>query len=208
MSSANSIVFVVDDDPSVRDALSNSARLGGTGCANIRIERGVPQLQQAGSAQLPGSGCEASGNERTRISGRTVDNGNPDSDHLYYSARRCADDAQGHESRCHRIPDQAIPKRRIARGRSGTDWNRITSRREEQAVVSELMSRYEKLTSREREVLELVTTGLMNKEIAAKLGLSEITVKIHRRQVMTKMEATSLADLVRMADKIKSRSKP
>jgi FixJ family two-component response regulator len=81
------------------------------------------------------------------------------------------------------------------------------SRREEQAVVSELMSRHEKLTSREREVLELVTTGLMNKEIAAKLGLSEITVKIHRRQAMTKMEAASLADLVRMADKVKSRSK-
>ena len=79
-------------------------------------------------------------------------------------------------------------------------------RREEQAVVSELMNRYEKLTTREREVLELVTTGLMNKEIAAKLGLSEITVKIHRRQVMTKMEATSLADLVRMADKVKGRS--
>jgi FixJ family two-component response regulator len=81
------------------------------------------------------------------------------------------------------------------------------NRREEQAVVSELMNRYEKLTAREREVLELVTTGLMNKEIAAKLGLSEITVKIHRRQVMTKMEATSLADLVRMADRVKRRSR-
>jgi FixJ family two-component response regulator len=80
------------------------------------------------------------------------------------------------------------------------------SRREDQAGVSALMSRYEKLTTREREVFDLVTTGLMNKEIAAKLGLSEITVKIHRRQVMIKMEAASLADLVRMADKVKTQS--
>jgi FixJ family two-component response regulator len=57
-------------------------------------------------------------------------------------------------------------------------------------------------------VFQLVTLGLMNKEIAAKLGLSEITVKIHRRQVMTKMEAASLAHLVRMADKLKIKSNP
>lgn len=76
-------------------------------------------------------------------------------------------------------------------------------RREEQAGISVLVSRYEKLTSREREVLQLVTTGLMNKEIADRLHLSEITVKIHRRQAMAKMEAGSLAELVRMADKVK-----
>ena len=80
------------------------------------------------------------------------------------------------------------------------------SRREEQSMLSVLMTRYEKLTGREREVLGLVTTGLINKEIAARLGLSEITVKIHRRQAMTKMEASSLADLVRMADKVKAQS--
>jgi FixJ family two-component response regulator len=82
------------------------------------------------------------------------------------------------------------------------DSDRVTRKRH--AWKSQLLSRYEKLTAREREVLDLVTAGLMNKEIAAQLGLSEITVKIHRRQVMSKMEASSLADLVRMADKLKS----
>lgn len=59
---------------------------------------------------------------------------------------------------------------------------------------------YESLTSREREVMGLVTSGLMNKQIAWQLSLSEITVKIHRGNMMRKMQAKSLAELVRMAD--------
>jgi FixJ family two-component response regulator len=64
----------------------------------------------------------------------------------------------------------------------------------------DLRNRFDRLTLREREVMALVTTGLMNKQIAADVGLSEITVKIHRGKVMKKMQAKSLADLVRMAD--------
>ncbi|MBZ5547224.1 MAG: response regulator [Acidobacteriia bacterium] len=85
----------------------------------------------------------------------------------------------------------------------GLDRDRI--RREEQAEVSILQSRVEQLTSREREVMDLVVTGLINKQIGAQLGLSEVTVKIHRSRVMQKMEAASLADLVRMSDKLKPR---
>jgi len=65
-----------------------------------------------------------------------------------------------------------------------------------------LRASYELLTAREREVMALVTAGLMNKQAAAELGLSEITVKIHRGQVMKKMNAKSLADLVRMAESL------
>jgi FixJ family two-component response regulator len=77
---------------------------------------------------------------------------------------------------------------------------RDRTRRAGETIVSELRGRFEGLTAREQEVMAFVTTGLMNKQIAADLGVSEITVKVHRGNVMRKMGAKSLADLVRMAD--------
>jgi FixJ family two-component response regulator len=73
-------------------------------------------------------------------------------------------------------------------------------RRESEKVVTELRSLFETLTAREREVIALVADGLMNKQIAAKLGVSEITVKVHRVNMMRKMKARSVIDLVGMAD--------
>jgi FixJ family two-component response regulator len=75
-------------------------------------------------------------------------------------------------------------------------------RRKKEQTVAELKARFESLTSREREVMTLVTLGKMNKHIAAEIGLSEITVKVHRSNVMKKMGAKSLADLVRMAESV------
>jgi FixJ family two-component response regulator len=77
---------------------------------------------------------------------------------------------------------------------------RDRKRREADKIVGSLQALLETLTPREREVLALVSSGLMNKQVAAELGLAEITVKLHRGQVMRKMGAKSLADLVRMVE--------
>ena len=77
---------------------------------------------------------------------------------------------------------------------------RDRERRKDADEIAKLKSSFGNLTPREQEIMALVTSGLLNKQIAAKVGLSEITVKVHRGNVMRKMEAKTLADLVRMAD--------
>jgi len=78
--------------------------------------------------------------------------------------------------------------------------------RQQHAEMRELQNRYESLTAREQEVMQQVVSGLLNKQVAAELNITEYTVKIHRGRVMRKMHAESLADLVRMAENLQIRS--
>jgi len=82
----------------------------------------------------------------------------------------------------------------------GAAIERDRKRRETEKIVSDLQARFETLTPREREIFAFVSSGLMNKQIAAEIGLAEITVKIHRGHITRKMGARSLAELVRQAE--------
>jgi FixJ family two-component response regulator len=84
----------------------------------------------------------------------------------------------------------------------GVALEKDRARRANEMRLAELRSRFDTLTARERQVLALVIAGRLNKQIAGELGVSEMTVKMHRRQVMRKMQAVGLAQLVRLADQL------
>jgi FixJ family two-component response regulator len=84
----------------------------------------------------------------------------------------------------------------------GTALDKDRTRRADETRLAELRTRFDTLTARERQVLGLVVAGRLNKQIAGDLGVSEMTVKMHRRQVMRKMQATGVAQLVRLADQL------
>jgi FixJ family two-component response regulator len=90
----------------------------------------------------------------------------------------------------------------------GVALEKDRTRRANEIRIAELRSRFATLTARERQVLALVIAGRLNKQIAGELGVSEMTVKMHRRQVMRKMQAAGLAQLVRLADQLGLSSPP
>jgi FixJ family two-component response regulator len=202
------IVFVVDDDPSMRRALTNLFESVG-----IRVEAfgSAPEILQSQppdvpsclvlDIRLPGlSGLDlqadlAKANIHTPIIFIT---GHGDIPMTVRAMKGGAVDFLTKPVRDQEILDAV--QAAIERDRK---------RRDLEKTVSNVRSRFESLTSRERDVLCLVTSGLMNKQVATELGLAEITVKIYRGQIMRKMGAKSLADLVRMAEALGiQRTKP
>jgi FixJ family two-component response regulator len=195
------IVFVVEDDESMRRALSNLFQSVGLevklfGSASEMLKSKLPDVASCLvlDVRLPGlSGLDfqtelANANIHTPIIFMT---GHGD---IPMSVRAMKGGAVDFLTKPFRDQDMLDAVM--------TAIERDRNRRQEDKLVANLRALLETLTAREREVLALVSSGLMNKQIAAELGLAEITVKIHRGHIMKKMGAKSLADLVRMAERL------
>ncbi len=193
------IVFVIDDDASMRGALTNLFQSVGLG---VEVFGSAPEMLQsklpdvAGclvlDIRLPGlSGLDfqtelAKANIHIPIIFMT---GHGDIPMSVRAMKGGAVDFLTKPFRDQDMLDAVV-----------TAIERDRKRREVEKIVAGLKALFETLTSREREVLAFVASGLMNKQIAAELGLAEITVKIHRGHIMKKMGARSMADLVRKAE--------
>jgi FixJ family two-component response regulator len=205
MDNSGSVVYVVDDDSSVRDAISNLLESVGLHSETFGSTEEFLAAKRTDAASclvldvmLPGMrGLEFQ--EMLKKSGIAVPI-------IFITAHgdipmtSKAMKAGAIEFLAKPFPKEDL----LAAIRRGLTLDR--TQREEQAGLSVLQARFEQLSPREREVMDYVVTGMINKQIAGQLGISEVTVKIHRRQVMEKMQAESLADLVRMSDKIKAQA--
>ena len=199
-------VFVVDDDPSVRTAVKRLLASVGLHCETfstaaeflIRCEHGVSGCLVL-DVRMPG----ASGLDLQRI----LNQAETDLPVIFVTAHADvpltvrAMKAGALEVLTKPFDDQAL----LDAVYQALEQERVRSHDREE--LHRLRARFETLTAREREVMALVVTGLLNKQIAGELGTAEKTIKVHRAQVMHKMEADSLAELVRMADRLKAGSR-
>jgi FixJ family two-component response regulator len=197
------IVFVVDDDPSVRTAVKRLLASVGLPCETFqnaaefltRCERGVSGCLIL-DVRMPG----ASGLDLQRA----LNQAGTDLPVIFVTAHADvpltvrAMKAGAVEVLTKPFDDQAL----LDAVYQALEKERVRSH--DRLQLQRLRDRFETLTSREREVMGLVVTGMLNKQIAAELGTAEKTIKVHRAQVMHKMQADSLAELVRMADRLKS----
>jgi FixJ family two-component response regulator len=193
------IVFVIDDDASVREALGNLFRSVGL---RVEVFGSASEFLQS---KLPGvPGCLILDIRLPRLSGLDFQAGLAKAGihipiifmtghgDIPMSVRAMKAGAVDFLTKPFRDQDMLDAVT--------TAIERDRNRRNEARILSGLHALFVTLTPREREVMALVTAGLMNKQIAAEIGIAEITVKIHRGHIMRKMAAKSLADLVRMAE--------
>jgi FixJ family two-component response regulator len=199
MSEEQPVVFVIDDDASVRDAIADLLQSVGIEVMTFRSAQEFLQSKRPDApgcivldVRLPGpSGLEFQ---------RTLDNTNMHLPIVFISGHAdVAMSVRAMKSGAIDFLTKPLREQELLDAiQKGIERDR--ARRQEAKVVAELQQRFDSLTPREREVLALVVTGRRNKQIAGQAKLSEMTVKVHRSQIMRKMRAKSLVDLVRMAD--------
>lgn len=201
MSEARPTVFVVDDDPSMRRSLDSLLRSVGL---DVRLFSSAQEFMQAERPEAPG--CLVLDVRLPGMSGLTFQQelakagvalpvifvtGHGDVPMTVRAMK-----AGAAEFLTKPFDDQVM----LDAVHAAIERDR--ARRRDAANLAELQARYRALTERERQVMKLVVAGRVNKQIAADLGLSLVTVKVHRGQVMRKMETKSVAELVRMADRL------
>jgi FixJ family two-component response regulator len=196
---AEGVVYVIDDDPHVRSGLSNlirsmglQAQVFGSAAEFLRVERQATPCCVVCDIRLPGlSGLDFQAELAKRDRGPPVIfiTGYGD---IPMTVRAIKAGAVEFLTKPFRDQD-LLDAVHVALER-----DRERSRRDDE--LADLRSRFQSLTAREREVVALVATGQMNKQAAAVIGISEVTVKLHRQNAMRKLGARSLPDLVRMAD--------
>jgi FixJ family two-component response regulator len=196
-------IFVVDDDASVRDALANLLESVGF---NAQVFGSTEQFRRAGRSEGPS--CLVLDVRLPGVNGVDFQQSLKQAGIFIPIVFITAHGDVPTASRALRAGAVEFLMKPFQKDELLAAINQALERdrteKAQHAEMTSLQARFNELTSREREVLDLVVSGLTNKEIAGRLGISEVTTKMHRGQVMRKMNATSLADLVRMADKLKA----